>query len=160
VSQPEVRVAHVTRGRIRLRVVGAPPDGAFSKELERALKGSPAVRAISIRPLTGSLIVEHTGTSDEMLRWAKERAILHADVDAAAIASAAEDPLTHLAHAIEDASEHLRRIAGGELDLRTLAFYGLVGAGALQITRGNLLPAAETLLIHALGLLPRPVPSR
>lgn len=159
-SRPELRVAHRMKGRTRLRVAGPPSDRAFWEKVERALSSSPTVRAVSVRPATGSIVVEHDGAIDEALRSAEDLVHLTPSEPAPGPHGNTATPLEHVAGAVEDASERMRRATRGDLDLRALAFYGLMGAGLLQIARGNVWSAAETLIFHALGLLPRRPPLR
>ena len=55
------RVAHSTRGRLRLRAMDGQPLGAGSSR-ER-LYGMSGVRAVRLRSRTGSLIIEYDPTA-------------------------------------------------------------------------------------------------
>ncbi len=144
-------VAHQSKGRVRLRRTAPTREPASWEELVVRLTGCPLVHNVTIRPVTGSIVVEHTGELAELLRWADE----HDVFTAAARPSSTRDPLYRIAKALEAANERALRSADGDLDLRVVAFYGLIGATAVQLARGQVLPAAETLFAHAMALLPR-----
>jgi hypothetical protein len=110
---------------------------------------------VSARPTTKSVVLEHDGPLDELLAWLRARELL--DVGPARPRQNGIHPLGAIADALEGATTRVR--GSPESDLRVVTFYGLLGLSALQLVRGHVLPPAETLLQHALKLLPRKPPS-
>lgn len=53
-----IDVAHYAPGRLRLRVARIKADAAFAHRLHSRLAAVPGVLALTLRPLTGSVLIE------------------------------------------------------------------------------------------------------
>jgi len=58
-------VAHVTRGRVRLRIPSAKSNPELLDQIKAAFEGHPGIDAIDVKPSTGSIVIyydpEHHG---------------------------------------------------------------------------------------------------
>jgi hypothetical protein len=156
---PPVRaeVAHVLPGRLRVRVPSRQRDAAWFAEAARVLEAMPGTGPVTANPVSASLLILHREPSDQVLAFARARGLFDAEV---ATAHAVGFPPTRaFSHEVKGALERadlaLRFASGGRSDLRSMTFAALVLGAAVQAVRGQLLPAAGTLLAYALSALPR-----
>lgn len=143
------QVLHRAPGRLRLRLPRHKGDAAALAEIERSFNDCPEVRATQSNPLTGSVLVLHRGDAEAVERYAAERVGLVLDVGALG----PEHGLRVARDRIRGLDLRLKESSGGRVGLRSLAFTGLVVAGAVQFYRGMPLPAGLTLLTQAYKLL-------
>ena len=54
-----VRVAHASRGRIRLKVADLKNDPQRARDIEATLQNVPSIRSVDANPLTGSLLLTY-----------------------------------------------------------------------------------------------------
>jgi hypothetical protein len=148
------RLVHRIPGRTRIRIDSRRGDAAFFAGLEQALAGRDGVRSVSVTPATGSVLICHEGSLEDLL----------AEAERAALFVVGEEPppsrrvVETLVARTESLDRWLRATAPNTLDVRTAAFLGLAGLGVLQALRGQALPAGLTLLhyaLEALGSAPR-----
>ena len=144
-------IAHHSPGRTRFRLPEHRYDNQFLEHAASALRDCEGVESVSVSPATGSLLVLHVMDLDALLRYADEHGLFQA-VPSAAI-EAREAVLHSVAQRLASVDDRLLERSQGKYGVRGLAFYGLVGSMVYQLYRGNVLPAAETLLHHALGVL-------
>lgn len=146
---PAAYVAHQAGERLRLRIPARKGDAAFFARAERDLADCTGVAYAEANPLTASLLLHYQGDL----------------TDLAAAAAAGQlfslEPPQPPAHSVLDVvSERVERLehlvlrsSRGAVDLDTLLFVGLVGAGVVQIARGRALGPASTLLANAATIL-------
>ena len=131
------------------------------EQLERLaaeLDEHASVIATQVNPLTGSVLVVHEGEMDGIARFARERELFDFDPRQR---SSQDDPIAQRLYArASELNDKLRETTGGQIDLPSLAFLFLGGSGVRQVVRGELLPAAVTLLWNAIGVVRSAKPPR
>lgn len=148
---------HRSRGRTRLRIPSRRNDREYFTRLVTGLRAGPEVSDIRVNPSTGSL--------------------LFIDPDAAAIHALVEHGCAkglfellpgvdigmgevRLAQTVEREARGfdraLRRLTGGRIDLREIAFLALFGGAIYQLLRGDVLAPAATLGWYAAAILAAP----
>lgn len=170
-------IEHVTPGRIRLRFSGQKGNTAFFEQLVAFVSQHPAVEEVRANPLTGSLLVRHTGSLEDLAQSAVRMGVISAETLAAIKAQqgplenrvldllkkeAGQLPAYAIAalgafqllrgRAFGPASEHFWHAT--ELWRRGMpqAAIGLALLGLIQISRANLLGSATSLLVYGLML--------
>ena len=146
---PELAVlAHQSHGRVRLRFASRRGDEAFFSALGTGLLECPGVEQVLANTRTASVLVLHRTELEKVFDFAEERQLFLRPKAPANrwLLDSVNDQITALDDRLLDRSE-------GRWGLSSLAFYGLLAATGYQIYRGNLLPAAETLVQHALKVL-------
>jgi hypothetical protein len=145
---------HRMQGRLRFRIESRKHDEAFFRTLAERLRACEGVDSVAANPITGSVLILHRTTAEaiescaaaqELFSLAQESPDEHRAVSVR-IAEAAE--IT-----IRRADRWVKAATRGEVDLASLVFLGLVGAGAWQFFTGRGLPAGVTLLNYALSVL-------
>jgi hypothetical protein len=154
-------IAHVTRGRARLRVPSVKGDARFFQRVEEELRKCPAVIDVTVNPSTASVLVRHRGDFDAVARHAETHALF--DIREPPQGDGTDDgrgrlvpsvsTIDEIRDAVIAADDELRRRTNGAVDWRTLAFGALLGGSAYQLVRGKFLPAGGTMLLQALDLL-------
>jgi hypothetical protein len=146
------------RSRIsRRRLVRKDRAAAAPAADSRGLRRLPAPRgrtvgwairhAEAINALTGSILVEHDASLDELIQQLEHRDVLELDN------SEPEHYLATLHRALAESNRRLEFASKGKLDLETISFFGFVGAGIYQCFNNHGLPAGVTLFRYAVELV-------
>ncbi|MFI5307863.1 MAG: HMA2 domain-containing protein [Polyangiales bacterium] len=148
-------LAHASTGRTRLRIPSRRNDEDYFAALSRALSECPGIDHVEANPRTGSVLLLHTAERAEIFAYAEQRQLFVRPALAQSewVLDVVNDRMAELDGRLLERSE-------GKWGLSSLGFYGLLAATGLQIYRGNLWPAAETLLQHTLKLLESSARSR
>jgi hypothetical protein len=147
-----IRVAHRTPGRVRLSVPGLERNPGEARRIADAAAAVRGVSKVEARTATGSLVLFHLDdwtTVAERLRVALGAAIEEAEPPPPPGGSAFEST-AGLVDALNSAA---RRAFGGRTDLTELVFLALLGAGTIQLARGQVVGPATTLFSQALQLM-------
>lgn len=149
-------VAHQMKGRARLRVPSKEGDQAYFQEVERALAACPGVEWARASSITGSLLIYHRGALGCAISAVTSAGLFELAKPEEGGAADAGDLHNPTLDAICDHVACLDGRVGKEtrgVGLRTMMFYGLVGATIYQTLRGQILPPSGTLLAYAAGLI-------
>src|SRR5579875_402709 len=73
---PQAELVHQLPGRLRLRVPARRGDAAFFAEMAKRLGGLAGVGAVHANPRSASLLLEHEGGADALLRAIREHGFL------------------------------------------------------------------------------------
>lgn len=146
----KAHVVHSVPGRTRLRVHNRKHDKQFFQEIATRLDRFPQVKSVETDPLTGSVLMHHTGPAFELLLAAAE-AGLGQLVDFEPPAPVARQLRAEVA--LFD--EIIRRTSSGQLDLSTLAMFGLFTLAGIQFVQGSQPIIAVTLAWYGAELLRR-----
>jgi hypothetical protein len=161
---PDAEIIHALPGRARLRVGARRRDSEWLAAAAAALRNAPGVEDVTASALTGSLLVRHRGELEEVVKWAETQELFRVVQPAEASRSDAAAPAADEPHAARLLTPLLdprilrllgQRVAGrvaAESDPRQVAAAVLALLGALQMARGQVLPAAVTLLTEAFKL--------
>lgn len=145
-TAPLARVVHSIPGRTRLRTQDIKGDEAALAALRTALEDTAGVQNVSVNVRTGSVLVEHDASIDDVLAAAELRGYLRRGN------GAPEPYLAQVHRALVDSDERLKAVSSGRLDLETLSFVGFIAGGIYQCFNGHGLPAGVTLLRYAVEL--------
>jgi Heavy metal associated domain 2 len=143
---PVTRVVHSIPGRTRLRTEDIKGDADALSALQTALEDTAGVQNVRVNVRTGSILVEHDGSIEVVLRTAEERGYLRVD------GAPPERYLAHIHRALIESDERLKTASSGRMDLETISFMGFVAGGIYQCFNGHGLPAGVTLLRYAVEL--------
>lgn len=143
-----LHVIHQVPGRIRLRAADGEQAAEALAALMATLSGLEGVSACQMRPLTGSLIVQHEGDFAAIAEQAEAEGLFSlAETPAPKpIGLIAEEGLTY-------ADLRLRELSDGQWDLRSSLGTLLLLLAVLQLARGQIVGPSLTLLLQSLDLL-------
>lgn len=127
---PIAKVVHAMPGRARLRIVERRGDAVFFASVATGLSTIAGVYKVEVRPLTGSLLIQHGPPLER-------------------IAVAAQD--AHL-FTVGNATSVPPPTASAQFDPKILVGLGLGALGLWQLTEGKILPPAITLAWYAANL--------
>jgi hypothetical protein len=171
-------IEHMMPGRIRLRFASRRGDVPFFEGVVRVLSAHPTVNRITANPFTGSLLVEHSASQQELASFAQQVGLVIPPNTAMTSVSArarrrnirqraaAALPLSAPALALsvlglyQAARGRLFGSAGEQFwhTLRVsdrsnlLLLFILLASGVAQVLRGRLLPPASSLFVYAFML--------
>lgn len=138
-----VRIVHQIAGRTRLVLLDQIDAGSLD-DCVRRLAATGLARA-EVRPNSRSLLLRHPGP------WAALEPAL-AEAGFVLYSRGAATPIGMTRSTVARLDRALSTATAGRLDLANAAFLGLLGAGAVQVARGQLVGPALTLFTQALTL--------
>jgi hypothetical protein len=145
-------IVHQMEGRMRLRIPEMRGDPAFFQTVEDNLSSIEDIYAVSSRPLTGSILIEHNGLTRETLaQWAQKQELFELKPEAElkhADASIAQ--LTH--HRLDKLDEILKQETEGRFDLLSLILMMLGGLLVNEFLNGRLAAGSFALIWYALDV--------
>jgi hypothetical protein len=124
---PVAEIAHAMPGRARLRIADRRGDAAFFASLAKDVSALPGVDLVDATPLTGSLLIKHSGPLHKVGKAARKAGLF-----VVGEAPAAPEPGPTL-----------------QFDPKLLVALALTGAALWQMSREKFLPPALTLLWYA-----------
>jgi hypothetical protein len=153
-------IAHQTAERTRLQLTARPPAAqresaierlqALGDALEAAIDDESGLLQMDIRPMTGSLVIEHPGIDGAAVVSAVVR--VSGELEDRPVAET-RPGLTPLFDAVAAADRGLRESSGGSADLRAIVFLLLVSLAIAQMLRGQVMAPATALLWYAFDIL-------
>jgi hypothetical protein len=136
-------------GRTRLRTRGMRGNVEYFAQIRGALLEMSSVHAVQVNPRTESVLIEHDGPPEPLLREAETRGYLQLET----AAQHQEPYLARLGRALQQSDRNLQHATTGRVNLDTVAFFGLLAGGVYQVANGHGLPAGVTLLRYAVELV-------
>ena len=131
---PAAHVTHAIANRTRLRIPSRRGDSVFFASLATTLSAMPGIQRVTVQPVTGSVLLEHTKRLPKLLQAAQEAQLFKL-------------------------SEPWQQPSSSEpatVDPKLLIGIGMGVFALWQLTRGRILPPAMTLgwyAASAAGLL-------
>ena len=142
-----IQIAHQVPERTRLRLAPAPVDAVLAEQLANVLVTVPGMKEVQINRRTGSVLCRHQDGIDAgkilaLLQETSRAAILQPGekppAPAPVVGSSAVGRA--LANAFRSMNTQLLTVTRGSLDLGTVAAFGFMGAGALEVATTGKLP--------------------
>ncbi|TLG77565.1 HMA2 domain-containing protein [Methylocystis sp. B8] len=127
---PLAQVAHAMPGRARLRIADRRGDAAYFASVSKALSAIAGVRAVEVAPMTGSVLIQHSGPL-------------------ARIGVAAQEARLFV---VGEAPQITRETAEISIDPKIVAALALFAAALWQMSKERVWPPAITLLWYATRL--------
>jgi hypothetical protein len=154
-SLPEAFVAHVSHGRVRIKIPAKKNDRDYFSQLKKFLEPWPGIKKVETNPLTGSVLVLHTldlKNSDEIKTVSNYSEML--GLFKVAPTETSNTPVARsLAGGFAGLNQSVKGVTAGAVDLPTLGFFGLLSIGIWQMSRGEVAVPAITALWYASTIL-------
>jgi hypothetical protein len=134
---------------MRIRVPEKKGQTAYWQQVVEGLKDLSGIKSLQANPSTAGLLILHAMPENEILEHARELRLFKTTRSHRKAV-----PIQYkVTRSFKDMNRSVLRFTGGELDLGSVTFLGLVGFGAYQITRGNFTaPAWYTVFWYALNV--------
>jgi Heavy metal associated domain 2 len=151
--RPPAYVVHRLARRTRLRMPELSGDHERCGFVVEALSHCPEVVAVRTNPVTATIVLEHDDDAlDRIAAYARDLDLF--DLASPPPAAPAQAPGVVMEHALARLDAWVRAGSGGRSTLGSVAVMGLLAGAVWQATRGQVLPAAATLVWYALALAP------
>lgn len=146
---PEAFVCHKTSNRLRVRIPAKRRNTEYFTALEKDLITLEGVEKAITNPVTTGLLLVHNVSLDKLSEYAAEKGLFSL-IDTPSRQMALHDSLTDNFNALD---KKVKDSTQGAVDIGSLAFLGLIGAGIYQISKGNFAaPAWYTAFWYALNI--------
>jgi hypothetical protein len=154
---PEAYLSHLTKERLRIKIPSKKGDNAYFLSLKDQLSQFsklPGIQRIEVNPTTGSILVLHTIDPTTLdLKTISQYTELNGlfrfnlpDPGQATIPKSFVETFGNL-------NRKIKGFTGGEIDIATLVFLGLLGIAMVQMKRGHVMMPALTAIWYAFSLL-------
>lgn len=153
---PEAHIAHLIRGRGRIRVPSKKGDTAYFRALGETFSKVPGIERVEVNPLTGSVFFRYPEDLDPVridVQGVAEYAELYGLFRLRMPDAGGSTVTRGVTRAVADIDGRVKRFTGGEMDLEALAFVGLVGLAVAQAGKGAVMVPAISALWYATTLL-------
>jgi len=142
-------LAHRTPGRARIKIPERRGDAAFFQGLAELAGGLAGVLGVEANPLTGSVLLTHSGDLEPILEQLGETLIVKLVGEGLEESAIAESVYREF----RVINEWLRGATAGTGDLGSLMLMLLLFGAVVQWLRGQVLAPAATLLWYASSLV-------
>jgi len=146
---PDAYLIHSIKGRTRVKIPTRKGNTVYFNYMVDKLSKFDFIEKIEANPLTGSLLVFHTGDFKKIAQKAEENQIFKLK----SLKDESKDIFQIASVAVEKINKRIKSFTGGELDIEKIIFICLLIAGIYQIGRGNFIaPAWYTAFWYALHI--------
>lgn len=146
---PDAFCSHKTSGRMRIKIPSMKGKEEYFRSLVEKMSRLKGIEKIEANPSTGSVLFIFTCDTKEIIDHAESANIFKIK----GINQYPSNLNRRILVAFKDINNQVKGITGGEMDLWTLTFLTLIGAGIYQISRGNFLaPAWYTAFWYAFNI--------
>ena len=155
---PDAEVVHSSKRRLRVRILSKKGDAAYWETLADRFSRCEGIEDIEVNPRTGSVLFVHDTDSAAIIRFAASEGVFLAEEkrpvrEYPAIYDGLTDSFTKVDNTIKEFTKN-------ELDLSSLSFMALVGAGIYKIAKGDFsAPAWYTAFWYGLNIFLKSKPN-
>jgi hypothetical protein len=149
---PTAHLIHRMHGRARFRIRGHRNDHEYFDSLASRMRQVPGVRDVGTNATTGSVLVQHDGAFDEVMVAMMRDSELGKMIDFVLQSPPVANRLRTEIMAMDNA---VQRFSGGNVDLKTVASFGLLGLAGAQLFLGLQIAGAVSLTWYAAELIRR-----
>jgi len=147
---PRAHISHSTGSRLRIKIPSKKGDAAYFKALKDQFSGFHHVDEAQVNPLTGSLLLLSRVDVKTIAQFGVANGLFKL-VPPERSKSTVNEKVFDLFGWL---NEGIKTSTGGEWDIPSVAFLGLVGAGIYEICMGNIMvPAWYTAFWYASSVL-------
>lgn len=133
---PDAVIAHASTGRLRIRIPSQKGNLTALKSLGDQLAACPGIISLEVNPGTGSILLLHQSTVQEIAEYARSRSLFSLDEQKSSRMPSAE-LRRNLGETFKSVDRQIQNLTGGDMDLSGFAMAALVVTGTAQILTGN-----------------------
>ena len=151
--KPRAAIVHQVAGRTRFRIPERRSDPGYFAHVSEQLGQCPGVESVMTNAITGSVLVVHeTDEPDVLIAYARTFELFDTLDGPASALERSRPPADIINVGLRHMDAWVRAETKQSTDLRSVALTGLIAAAVWQMLRGQLFPAAGTLLWYALSV--------
>ena len=130
---PVAHISHHTTGRLRIKIPSKKGDSTYLNSLKEHFSGLEGIRDLQFNPTTGSVLILHTLDNQTIAEYAKAKRIFSLTGG-----NSFPDGLhLRVTETFKGMNNQVKVLTSGEINIGSLAFLALMGAGIYQIGKGN-----------------------
>lgn len=133
---PTAVIAHASTGRLRIKITSQRGNLAALKSQGDQLATCPGILSIEVNPGTGSILLLHQTTVQEIAEFARSKNLFSLEDQKRSRAPSAK-LRRDLGETFKSIDRQVQSLTGGDLDLSGFAVGALVMAGSVQILSGT-----------------------
>lgn len=157
-SHPYAYIKHQLPGRVRLKIPQKKGDWGYFDRIAELFAHCPGIAQLQLNPAAASVLICHDGTKTQfgnISEFAQAQGLFRiAEQPAEETFSIPHQPIATLTSTgLNRFDESLMELSEGLLDSRSLFLLILTGLAVHQITKGNIMTPAASLLWGAIELL-------
>lgn len=146
---PEAHIVHKVKDRLRIKIPSKKGDKSFFASVQEKFSKPDTGEAIFVNPDTASVLFLGRFTAKHIAEMAQKAKLFKLKTTT----RRRETLLGGLKDMFRTIDKRLLKVTGGELDIPSLVFLGLISHGVYQFARGNFTgPPWYTAFWYALGL--------
>ena len=149
---PKAHLIHRMHGRARFRIRGHRNDQGYFDTVADRMRRVPGVRDVDTNATTGSVLIQHEGGLDEVVEAMMGDSELGKLIEFVLQSPPVANRLRTEIMAMDNA---VQRFSGGNVDLKTVASFGLLGLAGAQLFLGLQIAGAVSLTWYAAELIRR-----
>lgn len=135
---PKAHISHQTSGRLRIRIPSQKGNAPYFASLKERFSSFPGIQKIEVNPLTGSVLVLHQIDLKQIdfkmiSDYTEQSGLFRFEQSKHSAGSVSQ----RVVETFQDANRKVEKFTGGEVDLPTLSFVGLLGVGLFSMARGK-----------------------
>ena len=144
---PVADVCHEMLHRLRVKIPSKKGNASYFSTMRERMSECPGVKKVDVNPQTGSALIVHDCEAKTIFQYARKQGLFAREQT-----SRAHKPIfASVSDAFQSYDKSIRQMTGGEIDIPSLVFVGLMISGVYQIAKGNLvMPAWYTAFYYAL----------
>jgi|GEM_PF-1432982 len=146
-------IHHELPSRLRLYIPSKRKDVPFFEHLQQVLGECDEVDGVVVNAATGSVVIHHHGTVDELAKFAKHHHLFQIEPKRKAPIEVQRPPAARIASRLRKLNHTITKHSNGQFDLGFLTACGLVALAFFQAGNRRVLPPAWTLISQALSVI-------
>lgn len=132
----ECYIVHISKGRIRIKIPSAKGNEEFFNFLLEKFKQYEMEIKIKVNVTTGSLVIEHDKTTEEILSFIKSFSIF--EIKKSSDLKPRDKIIGSIKKNFDSLDGLIRKVTSEALDLNSAVLLFLITSAIYQIARGNL----------------------
>ena len=129
-------IAHVSTGRMRVRIRSQRGNLAALKSVGDQLAACPGILSIEVNPGTGSILLLHQTSVQAIAEYARSKNLFSLEEQKSS-REPSKKLRRNLGETFKSFDRQVQTLTGGDLDLSGFAVGALIIAGSAQILAGN-----------------------
>jgi hypothetical protein len=155
-GHPNAYIKHQLPGRVRLKIPQKKGDFDYFDRIAELFSDCPGITQLQFNPPAASILICHRSETHflNIAEFAQANGLFTIIEQPEEIFAIPHLPIAKLTYdGLGNIDDVLMNVSRGRLDGRTILIMALIGLAVRQITRGNIMGAASSLIWYAFRLM-------